>query len=345
TITLLVLVALGSFSDAHRIAAKAGKEKLVSPTQWQGRKLQLGTGLLDRYQVGESTIDFNGMEIEFRYPLSDLVPDNSVVITTYSDSDCSIDISANNYLVPEITYDDNPNPSGEKNREVTVVYTIEPFEIKGKDVWVDNDDGTVLLNFCSAINLYTGDISDPSSGPYSRLDTLVSLQVDFEGGLEAELPVGPNDIRRENAQEIYTVEGFICDEANTLLNSEKPMVQGEKVRVCVKPTDEALADGIFMRRVDSFTFYRNKEDGTQVTQTALRDGRSANEELTELTCPRGSTVCWFETILKADFYFKAGMILGYGEAWLQVRISVLPVQRHFSCMFLTPLSLPTILYF
>ena len=51
----------------------------------------------------------------------------------------------------------------------------------------------------------------------------------------------------------------------------------------------------------------------------MRDGKSANDELTELTCPRGSTICSFETLLKADFYYKEGMILGYGEAWLQVR--------------------------
>jgi hypothetical protein len=218
-----------------------------------------------------------------------------------------------------ISYDDNPNPTGEKNREVTVTYTIDPNEIRDEDVWIDNSDGTVYLSFCTAINLYTGPINDPGSGPYSKLDTVVNLQVDFEGGWDVELPVGPSDIRKENAHEIYLVEGFICDESNSLLDSEEPMKQGQKVRVCVKPTDEALADGIYMRRVDSFTFYRFREDGTQITQLALRDGKSANNELTELKCLQGSELCWFETLLKADFYYKAGMIMGYGEAWLQVR--------------------------
>ena len=297
-------------------------------SQGSGRKLQLGTGVLERYQVGESTIDFQGTKVTFKYPLSDLVPDNSVVITTYSDLDCTKDISDNNYLVPVITYDDNPDPTGEKNREVTVTYTIDPVEIKDEEVWNDNNAGTVFLTFCTAINLYTGDISDPSSGPYTRLDTGVNLQVDFQDGLAEELPVGPTDIRKENAQEIYLVDGFICDESNELLVMEQPMVQGNKIRICVKPTNRALNSGVYMRRVDSFTFYRIREDGTQISQVAVRDGKSANDELTELTCPRGSTVCWFETLLKADFYYKEGMILGYGEAWLQVSFSLRrPLQR------------------
>jgi hypothetical protein len=279
----------------------------------------LGTGVLDRYQVGQSTIDFDGVYIDLTYPLSDLVPDNSIVITTYSDRDCTVDITGNNYLTPEIIYDDNPNPTGEKNREVLVQYTIDPKEIQDEDVWIEKDDTSVFVSFCAAINLYTGDISDPGSAPLARLDTVVYLQVNFEGGFNAEVPVGPGDRNNENAQEMYTVEGFICDESNTPLQSERPMVQGEKVRVCVKPTAKALADGIYMRRVDSFTFYREKDDGTQIIQTALRDGSSVNSELTELTCDRGSELCSFETLLKSDFYFRPGLIFGYGEAWLQVR--------------------------
>lgn len=289
-----------------------------SSSSSSSRKLQLGTGVLDRYQVGQSTIDFDGMHVKLVYPLSDLVPDDSVSVKTFSDVDCTVDISDNDYLFHEITYDDNPNPTGEKNREVTVTYTFDPAEIQGEDVWIEKEDNSVFLSFCTAIILHTGALSDPSSGPMTSLDTVVYLQVEFEGGFAEEFPVGPADRLNENAQEMYKVDGFICDESNEALDMNKPMVQGERVRVCVKPTDRALGDGIFMRQVDSFTFYRVKDDGSEVTQIALTDGMSANPELTDITCPRGSTICWFETLLKADFYFKPGIIFGYGEAWLQV---------------------------
>jgi hypothetical protein len=282
------------------------------------RNLQLGTGVLDRYQVGESTINFQGTTIELVYPLSDLLPDNTLVIQTFSDSDCSVDISDNTYLVPTITYDDNPDPTGEKNREVSVLYTIDPKEIQNHPVWIQESSATAFVSFCTAINLYNGDISDPNSGPMARLDTLVYLQVNFEGGFAAEVPVGPADRLQENAQQLYYVEGFLCDESNLILSTERPMRQGENVKVCVKPTNEALADGIMMRQIDSFTFYREKEDGEKITQTAVTNGVSANKELTSLTCERGSNLCHFETLLKSDFYYKPGMIMGYGEAWLQV---------------------------
>lgn len=321
-------VALGPARPNLRAKAPTSSSILSSATTTmiETRKLQLGTGVLDRYQVGESTIDFYGMAIKFVYPLSDLVPDDSISIKTYSDTDCSVDISDNTYLTHEIKYDDNPDPTGEKNREVTVIYTFDPEEIRDKDVWVRDENNQVFLTFCTGIVLHTAPLSDPISGPFTQLDTTVFLEVNLEGGFAEEFPVGPADRLDENAQESYTIEGFICDEDNKLLESDRPMVQGEKVRICVKPTKRALADGILMRQVDSFTFYRFLDDGTQVTQTALVDGASASLELTEITCPRGSTVCWFETLLKAEFFFKTGVISGYGEAWLQVRQGDFPFQ-------------------
>ena len=288
--------------------------------QQEQRSLQLGTGVLERYQVGQSKIDFTGVYIELIYPVSDMVPDNSIEVVTFSDTGCSVDITGNNYLKPEITYDDNPNPTGEKNRFVTVVYTIDPKEIQDEAVWIEKADSTVFLSFCSAIKLYNGDISDPNAAAMATLDTNIYLQVNFEGGFDGGVAGGSCRQTYENAQELYLVEGFICDESNEPLESERPMVQGEIVRVCVRPTSESLADGIYMRRVDSFTFYREKDDGTQITQTALTDGVSANSELTSLTCDRGSEICSFTTLLKSDFYFRAGIIFGYGEAWLQVGV-------------------------
>lgn len=283
------------------------------------RKLQLGTGILERFQVGESTIDFDGTQIEIVYPLSDLVPDNTVLIQTFSDAECTIDISDNDYLVPSITYDANPNPTGEKNREVTVIYSIDANEIMNHDVWVENEEtAEAFISFCVAIHLYSGEVDDPNSSSQTRLDTGIDLKVDFQDGFEVGSSVGASDRLDENARQVYYVEGFICDESNEMMVSNEPFVQGKPVRVCVKPRDEALADGVKMRQVDSFTFYRDKDDGTQITQTALRDGKSDNAELTSVTCERGSELCWFETLLEAEFFYAPGITYGYGEAWLQV---------------------------
>lgn len=117
----------------------------------------------------------------------------------------------------------------------------------------------------------------------------------------------------------YHVDGYLCDDNLEAIIYMVPLVQGTKVRVCVQPTDDALQDGVYMRQVDSFTYQRQEPDGGQlVTQVALNDGESADPATTELFCERGWDLCYFDTLLKADFYFSPGRVFGYGEAWLQV---------------------------
>lgn len=131
----------------------------------------------------------------------------------------------------------------------------------------------------------------------------------------------PNDPNSEYVLQKYFVDGYLCDDQLQEIIYMVPLVQGSKVRVCVKPTDDALADGVYMRSVDSFTYYRdNLATGNRINQVALKDGASANLQLTEHFCERGWEMCYFDTLLNADFYFKAGRVYGYGEAWLQVRI-------------------------
>jgi hypothetical protein len=58
-------------------------------------------------------------------------------------------------------------------------------------------------------------------------------------------------------------------------------------------------------------------DGSLIFQEAVRDGATANEVTTELFCDPGSEVCYFDTLLRSDFFFGRGEVYGFGEAWLQ----------------------------
>jgi hypothetical protein len=80
-----------------------------------------------------------------------------------------------------------------------------------------------------------------------------------------------------------------------------------------------------MRRIDSFTFYRDKPDGEQINQEIIRDATPIDDTITQLECQKGTELCWFETVLKSDFFYAPGMIQGFGEAWLQFGRS--PVRR------------------
>jgi hypothetical protein len=143
--------------------------------------------VMERFQIGESRIVFTGNVIQLIYPLNDLVAEGSVSTTLFSDGDCSIDILKNDYLVPTIVYDDNPNPSGTKNREVTVRYDVDPVKIQETDVWQQDENNQFFIAFCMGLHLHDGDAD--TEPPSSSLDTLVRLQVDLIGDFGAVLPV------------------------------------------------------------------------------------------------------------------------------------------------------------
>lgn len=214
--------------------------KTTTTTTTTTRGLQLGTGVLERFEVGESTIEYSGTVIKLVYPVSDLVPDGTIGIQTFSDRDCSVDITGNDYLFNEIRYDENPNPTGEKNREIEVTYAFDPRKIEDKDVWVEKDNGSqYFLSFCTAINLLNKPADEEGSFSMARLDTLVFIQVEFEGGFGEQVNVAPGDRLDESAQEIYLVDGFLCDENNERILTPEPFVQGVPVRVCVVPQPRA----------------------------------------------------------------------------------------------------------
>jgi hypothetical protein len=272
---------------------------------------------LERYEIGGSRIVYQGLKVVLIFPVNDLNEDGSIEITTFSDNQCSVNIDGNDFLMPNITYDDNLDPDGLKNREITIVYTIDPILIQLSDVWIQTENDQFFMKFCVAFGLKLD--SAPATAVISTLETVISLQVDLVGDFGESVNVGPNDQNEEEAEQIYYVEGFLCDEkTNQPLMSASPRSQGSMVRVCVKPRDDALVDGVYMRRVDSFTFTRDDLLGGGISQEAVRDGRTANDALTQLECPRGVDLCYFDTLLRSDFYFGPGTVNGFGEAWLQV---------------------------
>ena len=203
--------------------------------------MQLCGEVCDRYEIGESEILYAGTTVSLKFPVSDLVPDDTIEILTFSDQDCSVDITGNDYLVPELIYDEvSGDPTGEKDRNVEALYTFNPVKITDKDVWVERDEGqTIFFSFCMAVNLLSGPVGEEGSRPMSRLDTLVFIRVDFEGNFGVELNVRPGDRLNENALEVYRVDGYWCYENNTRIADVAPLVQGVPVRVCVEPTPRA----------------------------------------------------------------------------------------------------------
>jgi hypothetical protein len=91
--------------------------------------------------------------------------------------------------------------------------------------------------------------------------------------------------------------------------------QGAEIRVCVRPDEDARADGIYMRAIDSFTWTRDSP--VAITQAAVENRVEAANTLTSLYCAPGELVCHFVSILFASFYATPGAVAGSGIASMQ----------------------------
>jgi hypothetical protein len=127
-----------------------------------------------------------------------------------------------------------------------------------------------------------------------------------------------NDGSDKYASTFYMVEAFMCTSENLPLDSNDQAavrLAGSVVRVCVRPNAEAISQGLYMRSVDSFYFSKND---TAFLQFAIEGGQSDFLGFTvEMNCVKGSVICSFETIMRADLFGTTGVVVGHGVATLQ----------------------------
>eukprot|EP00980_Cylindrotheca_fusiformis_P013314 scaffold3389_cov119-Cylindrotheca_fusiformis.AAC.6 len=252
--------------------------------------------VLEQYEIGQNRMRYYSNKIDLYFPVNSMVADGTAAVVTFSDSDCSESIVGNDYLVPEIAYDDNYDPNGLSNREIKVQYTINYEVVEDSPVYTSISDGESKVDFCVSFILLSG----VGGQPISAIDTEISVLLKWDDTFGEEVNVGPTGRDENLARESYTVEGFLCDDNNEKIKFRVPKSQGSVTKICVKPTEDALAADVYMRRIDSFSFQRagvGGVDGELITQDAIADGQTL--PLTEMTC------------------IRAGTVHGFGEAWLQ----------------------------
>ena len=187
------------------------------------------------------------------------------------------------------------------------------------------------VNFCVRFGLYTpSTLSDGQGGTIAPievnfLETLITLFIDLTDGFQiGDIAVEPRDRLEVTANQAYQVIGYEC---TTTLDADgyftaradtaTPRNQGDVIRVCVEPEDEAKNDGIFMRSIENFSFSRTTPN--QVDQECIIGGVASPNLLTsfdENACA-ASKQCVFETILFAAFFTELGTVDGEGVANLQ----------------------------
>lgn len=229
-------------------------------------------------------------------------------------TDCSsgTDITENDFLAVQLTIEDEKVPEGDGNqwRFITLSFTFDPTTIRSSPIitTVNSED---RLQFCVHLGGYSAPTVVPGAMEIVAKETTVDIVIQQDGQASSEnavvTPVDP-----EEGSQLYKLRGFLCNETNHEITNPIPIYQGTLTKVCVTPTDDALASGVYMHAIDSFYWTRET-----IYQSAINPHQAA-QPLTQVSCEPGMKVCSFVTMLKADFFYRLGRVVGAGVGWLQV---------------------------
>jgi hypothetical protein len=285
------------------------------------RGLQL---LTKRWNITDPSFTYEALGFDLDYQVSDFISDAMTTHTLYTSPGCG----ETGYVLPSSILTSNQgvlvggaidaNNDGPGVRDQKLKIGVDPSTIKNSAIYVeDTSHGalTATIDFCVRYSILT---DDEGANEVNFLESLVTLVVDLSDGFEiGDIIVAPKNKILNTANQAYLLDGYQCNGANEALVGgalTKTRNQGSVIRVCVKPDDEAVAAGMFMRSLDEFTFSR---DG--ITQPAVIGyNQEATNGLTILSCNNGDAVCFFESVLFGAFYSTAGVVSGSGTGSMQL---------------------------
>jgi len=139
--------------------------------------------------------------------------------------------------------------------------------------------------------------------------------------------------RRELKDNLVTL--YRCDAENrtitsTISNSTEELEgNGFDIRICFRATRRAINDGMYIGKIDDFTFTKERTNGDLAAagptrqipvimrQNAVDSGIVKSDDFSKIECDPGSEVCAIETRLTGYFFLTSGTIYGKGTVMMQ----------------------------
>jgi hypothetical protein len=264
-----------------------------------------------KWNISASALTYEDLHFQINYQVSDFVQDSMVFVSMW-DENCNEGGVSVSEILHTITGDATPIGSGTEEREVGVDFTLNTNTIESSSIFTDtrrSDERVVVVGvFCVRFGIYT---SGATPVEVNFLERLVQLQVEMTNGIAITgVNVTAVEAVEETTTTLYQIIAYDCDYSNTTFS------QGDLLKVCVEPNEEATGDGITMQSVDTFAFTLTTADSTLV-QYAVVDGTEAENGLTELFCISGNVTCEVQTVLNAQFYETSGIVDATGVATMR----------------------------
>ncbi|KAL3905469.1 MAG: hypothetical protein SGARI_004445, partial [Bacillariaceae sp.] len=253
--------------------------------------------------------------------INDFVADVSQVESTLYLEECN-DLYGGSALSDSVASAFTAAASGNPdNKNIAVTIDIDPAAVAlDSSIYSESDlpgDVTADVDFCVRFGLYTPNAAGEDEVNY--LETIIRLDVDLSDGFNiTAVAVEPLERCEFGAEDEFLVEGYFCRddfEYDSSLGQDGAINQGDLVKICVRPQERGLESGVRMRRISSFAFTRQL--APVINQPAIENALPAANGLTEVFCAPGHAICFFETILYAQFFTETTQIAGSGVADLQ----------------------------
>ncbi|KAL3915793.1 MAG: hypothetical protein SGILL_005479 [Bacillariaceae sp.] len=282
-----------------------------------------GSTLEEKWQIGDDPdFTYDSLDFTLTFPITDFIIPGQAKYTVFT-SGCQEDgvqlVNGDGLIFFPLTDTTNlvsQNPI-QLDQEATIPVSVDSRTITTNDLIYSEDTTlgavTAQIVFCVRFGLHT---PGPDDVEVNFLETVITLDVDLSDGFQiGSIDVEPRDKLVRTAAQAYEVEGYVCTDEEVPADPALIRNQGAQIRVCVRPDEEARGDGIYMRRIDSFTWTRSAP--AEISQEAVANGLPSSNSLTDLYCEPGELVCNFVSILFASFYATPGEVTGAGIASMQ----------------------------
>lgn len=330
------------------------RKSSTTSTSFLPRLLERNQYLEEKYQLRLPTQSFSQRKLDLKFEVSDMIEETFVSYRVFDSHKCqdgdfegdqgASDISSGtDYLQSRLRPDFQPVGSGENFRSMRVTVEIDPEAVMASPIYNSYSDTSGAAQFCVRFSVWNGDTQDASALEVNFLEIPVHLNMNLQSGFS----IGTFDAVYNETRADENVEVFTCNTVmpNTVGVDPNGKNIGELVRICMAPTDEAMEQGLYIRYIDEFFFYR----GEDLIQYAIRPGtrgapadevgvcvlivsRYANNDFnsppnsipsaflppdsqrTIVDCPFGSDLCIIETLLDPNFFENIGGTSNDGES-------------------------------
>lgn len=292
---------------------------------------KVSANLEERFNITEPEFEFSAKDltVSLEYGVSDYISSLGMVSYELYDDGCRYNDGDPSVPVNMKTTASISEMSDLSDKSVGLELTLNPDEIQSNNNIYDAENEQV--RFCVRFMLLVG-----GSIEVNFLETVIILNLDLTDGFGvSDISTSQKEKIEKSANAAYEVEAYLCDKYNNKIirdvkmfqenfdlcsavfpdgtDPEEVFNQGHSIRVCVKPTDASLNDGVYMREIRSF-FYQRVDD-LSINQVAVQMGKEASNGLTNLHC--SPILCSIDTILNAQFFKGPGKASASGIALLQ----------------------------